>query len=57
MRVWFNGRTLAFQARYVGSIPITRFVLPALNVCDSSLVGKARPCQGRDRGFESRLSL
>ena len=25
MRVYFNGRTLAFQARYVGSIPITRF--------------------------------
>ena len=25
MRVQFNGRTLAFQARYVGSIPITRF--------------------------------
>ena len=26
MRVQFNGRTLAFQARYVGSIPITRFL-------------------------------
>ncbi len=25
--------------------------------CDSSLVGKAPPCQGGDRGFESRLSL
>ena len=25
MRVWFNGRTSAFQAEYVGSIPITRF--------------------------------
>ena len=25
VRVLFNGRTLAFQARYVGSIPITRF--------------------------------
>ena len=24
MRVWFNGRTSAFQAEYVGSIPITR---------------------------------
>ncbi len=23
-RVWFNGRTSAFQAEYVGSIPITR---------------------------------
>ena len=25
--------------------------------CDSSLVGKAPPCQGGDRGFEPRLSL
>ena len=25
VRVWFNGRTPAFQAGYVGSIPITRF--------------------------------
>ena len=23
MQVWFNGRTSAFQAEYVGSIPIT----------------------------------
>ena len=26
MQVWFNGRTSAFQAEYVGSIPITCFV-------------------------------
>ena len=26
MRVQFNGRTPAFQAGYVGSIPITRFL-------------------------------
>ena len=25
--------------------------------CGHSLVGKARPCQGRDRGFESRCPL
>ena len=50
MRVWFNGRTSAFQAEYVGSIPITR-------LRDSGVVGNARPCQGRDRGFEPRLSL
>ena len=31
MRVQFNGRTLAFQARYVGSIPITRFVCSQLS--------------------------
>ena len=52
MRVWFNGRTSAFQAEYVGSIPITCFIL-----CASGSVGGARPCQGRGRGFESRLSL
>ena len=28
-----------------------------LNTCDSGVVGNARPCQGRDRGFEPRLSL
>jgi hypothetical protein len=26
MRVWFNGRTPAFQADNVGSIPITRSI-------------------------------
>ena len=26
MRVWFSGRTLASQARYGGSIPLTRLV-------------------------------
>ncbi len=26
-------------------------------LCDSGVVGNARPCQGRDRGFEPRLSL
>ena len=29
MQVWFNGRTSAFQAEYVGSIPITcSFIFP-----------------------------
>ena len=28
-----------------------------LHICDSGVVGNARPCQGRDRGFEPRLSL
>ena len=28
-----------------------------LNKCDCGVVGNARPCQGRDRGFEPRLSL
>lgn len=28
-----------------------------ITICDSGVVGNARPCQGRDRGFEPRLSL
>ena len=28
-----------------------------LFICDSGSVGGVRPCQGRGRGFESRLSL
>ena len=27
------------------------------NECDSGSVGRVRPCQGRGRGFEPRLSL
>ena len=27
------------------------------NQCENSSVGRARPCQGRGRGFESRFSL
>jgi hypothetical protein len=27
------------------------------NNCENSSVGRARPCQGRGRGFESRFSL
>ena len=27
------------------------------NICASGSVGGARPCQGRGRGFESRLAL
>ena len=47
----------------MGSIPITRFdteyhidILIYLH-CASGSVGGARPCQGRGRGFESRLAL
>ena len=29
----------------------------SINYCENSSVGRARPCQGRGRGFESRLSL
>ena len=56
MQVWFNGRTSAFQAEYVGSIPIT-CSRSKDQKCASGSVGGARPCQGRGRGFESRLAL
>ena len=59
MRVWYNGRTSAFQAEDVGSIPITRSQLPLsrkLNMREW-LSGRASPCQGEGRGFESRLAL
>ena len=34
-----------------------RKTLHLQDICDSGVVGNARPCQGRDRGFEPRLSL
>ena len=44
-----------------GSSPVFRsefFELLAGNSdCENSSVGRARPCQGRGRGFESRFSL
>ena len=48
MRVQFNGRTLAFQARYVGSIPITRF-----SVCTERCVCSSA---GQSNGLLSRGS-
>ena len=35
------------------------FALPKgkITLCESSSAGRARPCQGRGREFESRLSL
>ena len=32
-------------------------MLYSIIYCESSSAGRARPCQGRGRGFESRLSL
>ncbi len=32
-------------------------LLAQKNYCENSSVGRARPCQGRGRGFESRFSL
>ena len=33
------------------------FARSSLKICENSSVGRARPCQGRGRGFESRFSL
>ena len=33
------------------------FLLLQTQKCESSSAGRARPCQGRGRGSESRLSL
>ena len=55
MRVWYNGRTSAFQAEDVGSIPITRLAISL--VLREWLSARASPCQGEGRGFESRLAL
>ena len=35
----------------------TRFRKKAESNCGNSSVGRARPCQGRGRGFESRFPL
>ncbi len=54
-QVWFNGRTSAFQAEYVGSIPITCLYEKVLRSIDLGTFSYNR----RDlepRGFVSRLS-
>jgi hypothetical protein len=38
-------------------LPITIFAVRFAIICESSSAGRARPCQGRGRGFEPRLSL
>ena len=42
-----------------GSSPVSRFLQDIIQfyICASGSVGGARPCQGRGRGFESRLAL
>ena len=43
---------------FVENVVALIFALPKfLKICGSSSVGRARPCQGRGRGFESRLPL
>ena len=54
-----------FQIPVVYSKPLAKFAIPFAGRADekywklreSSSVGRARPCQGRGRGFESRLPL
>ena len=54
-----------FQIPVVYSKPLAKFAIPFAGRSDekywklreSSSVGRARPCQGRGRGFESRLPL
>ena len=42
-----------------GSSPVSRSLQDTIQfyICASGSVGGARPCQGRGRGFESRLAL
>ena len=42
-----------------GSSPVSRSLQDIIQfyICASGSVGGARPCQGRGRGFESRLAL
>ena len=42
-----------------GSSPVSRSLKATIqfHICASGSVGGARPCQGRGRGFESRLAL
>ena len=36
---------------------LLKHTMSQIGKCESSSVGRARPCQGRGRGFESRLPL
>ena len=55
MRVQFNGRTLAFQARYVGSIPITRFDIAKYHVRVHSSAGQSNGLLSRGSGVRIPL--
>ena len=50
-------KTSPFHGGNTGSIPVGVIGHRVQKRCDSGVVGNARPCQGRDRGFEPRLSL
>ena len=48
---------LDFHIDYFYSIFASPRMRGKRTFCESSSAGRARPCQGRGRGFESRLSL
>ena len=48
---------LDFHIDYFYSIFASPRIRGKRTFCESSSAGRARPCQGRGRGFESRLSL
>lgn len=42
---------------YINLPPQVVILAVLINNCENSSVGRARPCQGRGRGFEPRFSL
>ena len=54
---------MVFENHIIFAVPnarrevLLRSLIEKLAKCESSSAGRARPCQGRGRGFESRLPL
>ena len=57
MREDFFEKIVIFSLTQKSYYSIILLVFDRYILCDSGVVGNARPCQGRDRGFEPRLSL
>ncbi len=57
MREDFFEKIVIFSLTQESYYSIILLVFDRYILCDSGVVGNARPCQGRDRGFEPRLSL
>ncbi len=53
---WKNSKNMLTKIKFESNIYFA-VAKATLHICDSGVVGNARPCQGRDRGFEPRLSL
>ena len=57
-KTWFIEKKLAGCLPVFGNIlPLHRVKRNAFKYCGNSSVGRARPCQGRGREFESRFPL